>query len=69
MRALQNPSVLQVRCANCRLQLDVNKHILKPSDRWPAEKVHLVSRVEAFIGTVGCPECGHFTTFAHSQAT
>ena len=68
MAALENPIALLVRCANCRLQLDVNKHILKPSDGWPENKVHLVSPTDGFIGTVGCPECGHFTTFARSQA-
>ena len=66
MPVLENSSALLVRCANCRRQLDVNKHILKPSDEWPEDRVHHVSRTEGFVGTVGCHECGHFTMYTPS---
>jgi len=64
MQELANPIAVHVRCAHCRLRLDVNKHILKPSAEWPRDKVHVVLQTDGFVGTVGCPECGHFTVYA-----
>ena len=55
------PGGLRVECANCKHHVDVNRYILKPEDTWPAGIIHFVVVAEGFVGTVRCPECGHFT--------
>jgi ribosomal protein S27E len=54
---------VRVRCANCKQELEVNRHIANLPPEWPEGKVHWVPELEGFVGTVSCPGCGHYTTY------
>ena len=54
---------LEVLCANCRRKIDVNKHIVTPPERRDGNVLHYVEVEPGFLGTVRCPECGHYTHF------
>lgn len=59
------PAYQRVQCANCKLQIDANKYLVVPPEGWPAESLHQVACAEGgFVGSVHCPNCDHFTSYA-----
>ena len=59
------PPDLRVQCANCKLQVDVNRYLVLPPEEPLADKLHLAAFAEGgFVGSVHCPNCGYFTTYA-----
>lgn len=54
---------LEVSCANCGRFVTVNRFLVGSTGDWPKDQIHSVTTTEAFLGTVHCPNCYHFTTY------
>jgi ribosomal protein S27E len=60
---------IRVQCANCRERLEIEDHSFRLPAEWPVDRTHVVERVQGFVGTVGCPTCGHFTTYTRREGS